>query len=822
MVNSTIKLLAIDDLQDNLISLKAMISEAFPQALFFSALSGAKGLELARTEDPDVILLDILMPGMDGFEVCQKLKADSRTCEIPVVFITAMQKDKNNHIRALDVGAEAFLAKPLDASELTAQIKAMVKIKHAVIEKRSEKERLAALVELQTSELKKNYIATMNLLEDLNKENEARKQSEMALQKSQERYHDLFTGSRDGVVVVDDQGRFLEANDAYCQMLGYSLQELAEMKNFYEITPAKWCQWEETEIWNKRLMHDGYSQLYEKEYIRKDGTIFPIEMQAFTIYTPDNGSKLVWGVIRDITERKQAEKVLKTSEIKFRSIINASPVAMALNDEQQHITLLNEAFIKLFGYTLEDIPTLDNWWIQAYPDIQYRQKVIAEWQARIKLTNRPGADFSAMEVVVRCKNGTDRTVLVSATCFDDSQSSNHLVVFYDITERKQIENELLIAKKRAEESDQLKSAFLNNLSHEIRTPFNAILGFLAMLHDHTLPANERDEYIGIIDQSAERLMNTINDTVEMAKIQTGQLKLTERETDISSLLCDVLEHFKPQAELKGLNFILKKRQPDLRFHIKTDPDKLKSILSCLINNAIKFTSRGSIELDLRDSDGCLEFAVKDTGIGIPANKHQAIFELFMQADVSNTRKFEGSGLGLSIAKAYVEMLGGHIWLESKVEAGTTFYFTIPYQYINVRQTSASIVAPNQAIPAPHALKVLVAEDDDFNFEYIKAILNKAKYVILHACTGAEAIELYRNNPDTDIILMDIKMPDMDGYNSAREIRKLNASVPIIAVTAYAATGDRQKCLQAGMNDYISKPVTPQNLLLVLDKWRSKT
>jgi signal transduction histidine kinase/CheY-like chemotaxis protein len=389
----------------------------------------------------------------------------------------------------------------------------------------------------------------------------------------------------------------------------------------------------------------------------------------------------------------------------------------------------------------------------------------------------------------------------------------------DITERQMAEAELIKAKGHAEESDRLKTAFLNNISHEIRTPLNGILGFLSLLEDDTLSAGKKSEYAGMINQSADRLMNIISDTIEMSKIQTGQVKINLVETDINRLSRDLFEQFKQQAETKGLNFTLKNSLSSAYYSIKTDDDKLNSVLGILINNAIKFTQTGSVELEITRNETFLEFSVKDTGPGIPENKRQRIFECFMQADVSNTRKFEGAGLGLAIAQAHVKMLGSDIRFESQEGQGSTFYVTLPYQLTEPGKVcDPQPETPEVVMHAQQFLKILVAEDDEINFDYVNAILTKANYVVLHAWTGVEAVELCRKHADIDIILMDIKMPVMDGYIATSEIRKFNLAIPIIAITAYAAAGDRQNSMDAGMNDYVSKPIKQQALLAVLDKW----
>ena len=249
---------------------------------------------------------------------------------------------------------------------------------------------------------------------------------------------------------------------------------------------------------------------------------------------------------------------------------------------------------------------------------------------------------------------------------------------YQNIEKAKRAAELIVAKEKAEESDRLKTAFLNNISHEIRTPFNGILGFLSLIQDHDLLDDEREEYIGIINQSADRLMNTINDIIEVSHIQSGIVKLALQETNIKQLIDKLIDKFDVFAENKGLGFSISNDLPNNITSISTDGIKLKIILTNLIGNALKFTKIGSVELYLKKKNDILEFSVKDTGIGISENRQQIIFERFMQSNVSNTREFEGLGLGLTIVKEYVKMLGGKLWMESEEGKGTTFYFTIPY------------------------------------------------------------------------------------------------------------------------------------------------
>ncbi|MEA3391692.1 MAG: ATP-binding protein, partial [Candidatus Marinimicrobia bacterium] len=399
-------------------------------------------------------------------------------------------------------------------------------------------------------------------------------------------------------------------------------------------------------------------------------------------------------------------------------------------------------------------------------------------------------------------------------------------IFSDITERKEIEQELIIAKEKAEESDQLKSAFLANMSHEIRTPMNGVLGFSNLLKKPGLSGESQEEYISIIEKSGHRMLNTINDIIDISKIEAGQVEISISDTNINKQIEDLHAFFKPETDKKGIQLFCIHLLPVHGITVRTDRGKVYAILANLIKNAIKYTHEGEIEfgysLKTNNVPAELEFYVKDTGIGISPNKQNSIFDRFVQADIDDKNVYQGSGLGLSISKAYVEMLGGKIWVESKEGLGSQFYFTIPYNNKNItaaketpeKVAGASVKDKNAAI---NNLTILIAEDEPVSDMYISILLQKYCKKILHAQTGTETIKYCKMNPDIDIILMDIKMPDMDGYEATRKIRKFNKDVIIIAQTAYAFSGDRKKALEIGCNDYISKPIKEDMLIEIIEK-----
>jgi len=387
-------------------------------------------------------------------------------------------------------------------------------------------------------------------------------------------------------------------------------------------------------------------------------------------------------------------------------------------------------------------------------------------------------------------------------------------------ERNKLTRELIFAKEKAEESDRLKSAFLANISHEIRTPMNGILGFAELLKSREITPDAKDRYIHIIEQSGTRMLNIINDIVDISKIEAGQMNVQIQETNVNQLLRDLLIFFTPEAKTKGLKLSFSTSLNDSQSNIMTDHTKLTQILTNMIKNALKFTKSGSIEFGYTVEKGqnavesrhtlYLQFFVKDTGVGIPADQTVMIFERFRQGSVSLTRAYEGAGLGLSISKAFVEMLEGNIWVESKPEKGSVFYFSIPFKQPTPEiGENFNLIRSEEDSPSIH---ILIVEDDETSMLYVKALLENEDVTVLEAANGKEAIELVKNHPKIDLVLMDMKMPEMDGFETTRLIKQLRPTLPVIAQTAYAFVEDQEKAIQAGCDAYISKPIKKQALL----------
>lgn len=374
-------------------------------------------------------------------------------------------------------------------------------------------------------------------------------------------------------------------------------------------------------------------------------------------------------------------------------------------------------------------------------------------------------------------------------------------------------------QEKAQNADRLKSAFLANMSHEIRTPMNGILGFAALLKEPGLSGAKQDEYIKIIEKSGTRMLNIINDIIDISKIESGLMEVNLTESDINEQIDYLFNFFNPNVEAKGMKLLYKKSLSAKEALIKTDHQKLYAIISNLVKNAIKYTKSGSIEFGYEKSCENIEFYVKDTGMGIPAERQDAIFERFIQAEITDKNALQGAGLGLSISKAYVEMLQGKIWVESVLGKGSTFRFTIPY--INEPAVNKMIKhsdTEHQIENQPENLKILITEDDETSELLLKIGVRFISREVLTAKSGIEAVELCRSNPDIDLVLMDILLPDLNGFEATRQIRQFNKEIIIIAQTAFGLTGDREKAINAGCNDYISKPIDQNQLLKMIQKY----
>jgi CheY-like chemotaxis protein len=345
---------------------------------------------------------------------------------------------------------------------------------------------------------------------------------------------------------------------------------------------------------------------------------------------------------------------------------------------------------------------------------------------------------------------------------------------------------------------------------------NGILGFLELLRSPDLDDDTKSAYIDIMNVSGHRLMDTINNIVEISKIESGQVDVHDEVVNINQCLESNYEVFKYPAAAKGIDLNLHMGIGGHKADVMADKYILNIVFTNLLGNALKFTKKGAIDFGVSIEGDWLVGFVRDTGSGIAPERQQAIFERFVQADVESTRPYEGSGLGLAIVKAYLDMLGGEVWVESTIGVGSTFWFKIPYRPASQHHEEQRVGKNVQLID--REMKILVAEDDDISYTYLVEVIKSDKVKIMRATNGLEAVQLVRENPDFALVLMDIKMPEMDGLEATGRIRTFNADIPIVAQTAYALDGDREKALKSGCDEYIAKPFDSDHLLDIVNRF----
>lgn len=382
-----------------------------------------------------------------------------------------------------------------------------------------------------------------------------------------------------------------------------------------------------------------------------------------------------------------------------------------------------------------------------------------------------------------------------------------------------INNELIISKNKAEESDRLKSAFLANMSHEIRTPLNAIMGFSEFLLQPDLSRENLDDFVQIINSSSRQLLSIISDIMDISKMETGQFSIGSEIVNVNKLMTDLFITYKKIVDFKNLHLEYSCDRPNDLIQTRTDGNRIKQVICNLLNNAIKFTKEGKIEFGYKMKKNFIEFYVRDTGIGIDSEFHALVFERFRQVDAAKNQINSGNGLGLSISKALVEKMGGTISVDSKLGVGSIFLFTIPY--VNETENSITSELTFESEKCNWIEKtILLVEDEVNNHAYAEQLLKVTKVNLLHAWDGSEAVDIVRCYPNISLVLMDIKMPIMDGYEATRLIKQIRPKLPIIAQTAYALSQEREQALEAGCDNYITKPIDKVLFMNLLNSFLS--
>jgi PAS domain S-box-containing protein len=647
-----------------------------------------------------------------------------------------------------------------------------------------------------------------------------RKEAEKKLQVSENRFRELVNTISSGVAIykvindgnTGDDYIIQDFNKTALKMemmekqdvIGKSLKDIRPNIDEYGLIPIfkkVWKTGESTYYPAKIYTDDKYANYYENRIFR----------------LPNHE---IVAVYDDVTARERNAEKIKESEERFELAMKASQDGLYDWNLVTNEIYYSPGWKKILGYEYNELPNDFSIW----ETLTKAEDVIRSWEMQQKVINKE-LDRFEMEFKMKHKDGHWVDILSRAEAiFDEKGKAIRMIgTHVDISERKRFENDLLNALNKAQESDRLKSAFLANISHEIRTPMNGILGFSGLLKQADLNSEKQHEYIDIIERSGKRMLNTINDLIDISRIESGQVKISNKLINFNDLLSQLYHFFKPEAKEKGLDLMYEPTLEDNKALVSTDEEKLFAIMSNYLKNAIKYTQTGSIHLGYKVKDSSLEFFVKDSGIGIPKEKHDAVFERFVQADLSITKPYEGSGLGLAISKAFAEMIGGKVRLESEPGKGSIFYLRLPLNNTETISTTKTYKndQPKQTKEELKDLDLMIVEDDEASVLYLKILLENKCSSLMIAKTGGQAIKLVKDHPEIDLILMDVRMPDMDGYTATNMIREFNKDVLIIAQTAYAMESDRDKAIEAGCNGYISKPISEDLLFSTIREFRLK-
>jgi len=651
---------------------------------------------------------------------------------------------------------------------------------------------------------------------ELGREIKNKKEAEKKLEKSKANLKSLFDTSPQIYFLIDKNYKILT----------YNRKAHSFIKTIYkkEITQNNYIFNYFSKDDNEFLSHylekcfNGENLCYEKKYeLNGDYKWFSIH-----ILPAYNSEKEIFAAsfsLLDITEKKKADATIEQERNLLLTIINNVPDSIYVKDIQSRFLISNNAVAKLMQATPEELYQKTDFDFypkktaqKFYDDEQYiinTGKPLFNIQEKINPENINEKWYSTTKVPIKD---------------DEGKVVGIIGIGHDITEMLKTQQELENAKNLAENADRLKTSFLANMSHEIRTPMNGIIGFADVLQSESISKEEAERYLSIIKKNGLHLLGLINDIIDIAKIESNQVKINKKEFYLNNLLFELYTFFSNNNKLKNkkdIVFNIHYGLPDEESMIFSDEFRIRQILTNLIGNAIKFTESGSIECGyiIRPDEKFIKFFVKDTGIGISEEKKEIIFARFRQADDSSSRKYGGTGLGLAISQGLVTLLGGKIWVESNTKTGSKFYFTIPYISVNNilnKITTSEIELSNNY--NWHNKKILIVEDDESSYIFLKHLFQKTNITIIYAQDGKKAIKTFEENQDIDLVLMDLNLPELNGYEATKKIKKIKSTLPIIALTAYFNEETEQECLKQGFDKYLTKPYNEDLILKTINNF----
>lgn len=621
-----------------------------------------------------------------------------------------------------------------------------------------------------------------------------------SLKDSEEKFRLIFENAPLGAIHFNQDGIITACNSAFVDIIGSSREALIGL-NMINL-PDKKVVAAVQEALNGR--NGFYSGLYHSVTSKKSTPV----RAYFKPFFSEKGEKSGGiGIVEDTTWHEQATLEIAHKQAYFEQLFQASPEGIVILDTNDCIIRFNHAFGEMFGYHFEEV---------AGKPIN---TVIVPGHLKDEgssLTKQAETGIVGHETIRKKKDGSliQVSILACPITLPDGMLALY-GIYRDISIQKETEKELVLAKERAEQSDRLKSAFLNNLSHEVRTPMNAITGFSSLLREKDIDKEQIKHLSDVIFESSQQLLSVIDSIVSISAIEAGSVELHEKTINLQDLLNKVYLAHEEKALKKQIRFRYLSMLDEKDSYIVADESKIYQALSVLVENAIKFTEKGHVEFGCNPAEDKIRFYVADTGCGIAPDFQEIIFERFRQADLSGAKLNSGMGLGLPIAKAYIEAMGGTVGIESTDVSGTVFTFSIPWKKPDHTSTDQSKTGSNQMTEKK---TVLVAEDEEYNYYLTREILQFKGIHVIHAWNGEEAVRLVEENPDIDLVFMDIKMPVMGGYEATRLIKECRPELPVVALTAYALLGDREKALQNGCNDYLAKPVSMKDFEAVVDKY----
>jgi PAS domain S-box-containing protein len=671
---------------------------------------------------------------------------------------------------------------------------------------------------------------------------------ELALTTSESRNRTTLYSIGDAVITTDTQGIVLQMNPIAEKLTGWNETEAVgkPISKVFNIIAEDNRQRVQNPV--ERVLAEGkiVGLANHTLLISKQGNEIPVADSGAPIKSTEDEILGVVLVFRDQTAERKSQRALELSEERFRSMIEDAPVGIFIQTEMK-FAYINPEALRLFGASRSDQLLGTSVMERFHPD--YHGKVAS----RIKILNEERKSVKdLLEQRFVQLDGNEIWVETVGEPIEYDGKHGAIMFVRDITERKQSEVELhdnqeaikaqneeycalneeylsvneelkttnenlMAAVEKAQESDRLKTAFLNNLSHEIRTPLNAIIGFGDFLGSPDLDREEQRKFVAIIQKNGFQLAGIINDIVSMATIEAGQEVLREKETNVHEVVEVVRQQYLKAADHKALEFIIENTLDEAEAQMLTDETKLTQMLGNLVGNAIKFTEKGSIKINSSLKGNMLHFCVSDTGIGMPKEFHRDIFERFRQIEPDSSKLYGGNGLGLAITKAYAELMGGEIWVESSPGKGSRFHFTIAYKPLHKKEEEKTMNTMKELDKADKKT-ILIVEDEYSNYFFLELMFSKMGITPIVAHNGQEAIDICKSNPLIDLVLMDLKMPVLNGFEATKQIKAMRPDLPIIAQTAYALSADKHRAIEAGCDDYLTKPIRKQDLMAVLARY----